>query len=74
MARKFSFANTQNASTTTEAETASLIIGGVTVSGASRYPWFVALPQADGSRAPPTCGGSLIAPNVVLSAVSVTSE
>jgi trypsin len=68
MAEKFSFLENQNASTTTDSETAFLIIGGVTVSSAARYPWFVALPLADGSRSPPSCGGSLIAPNVVLSA------
>jgi hypothetical protein len=68
MAKKLSFTNDQNASSTADSETAFLIIGGVTVSSAAQYPWFVALPQADGSRAPPPCGASLIAPNVVLSA------
>jgi hypothetical protein len=68
VAEKFAFANGRNASSTTDAETAFLIIGGITVSSAAQYPWFVALPRVDGSSAPPACGGSLIAPNVVLSA------
>lgn len=58
----------QNAMSITEEDTTFLIIGGTTVSSAATYPFFVALPRPDGTRAPPACGGSLIAPNVVLSA------
>ncbi|KAG7355823.1 peptidase S1 and S6 chymotrypsin/Hap family protein [Nitzschia inconspicua] len=58
--------NAQNASTSDDSE--FLIVGGTTVPSATQYPWFVALPQSSGATSPPTCGGSLIAPNVVLSA------
>lgn len=67
---KFSFGNgnARNASTNSAAQAEFLIIGGTTVSSAAKYPWFVALPQTSGTTSPPTCGGSLIAPNVVLTA------
>jgi secreted trypsin-like serine protease len=56
---------------TAEEKADMLIIGGTTVSSASRYPFFVAMIGPDvATNSAPFCNGALIAPDVVLTAAS----